>query len=297
MSTSLDPEAPIVIGALGGSGTRVVGDILRGAGVHLGGNLNTASDAVTATVLFNRPRWAAGATSAEIRLEFERLRRFLLRRDLRTEDYRALLAAALRPGHTEGVRRRLRYARRVRREHGPEGATRWGWKEPNSHLFLSELADTFTRLRFVYVARHPLDMAFSENLNQLRNWAGRFGLEMPDEADADAVARSQLDLWIASTQGALEAGERRLQDRFLFLRFDDLLDDPRATVDRLLGFVGVEADETTRARLVGMPRRPSSDGRFRSHDLSVFRPDQLEAIDRLWGPPGNRADSDARRVR
>lgn len=129
MSTGLDPGAPIVIGALGGSGTRVGGDILRGAGVHLGGNLNTASDVVTATVLFNRPNWTARAALGEIRFEFERLRRF--------------------------QRRRLRYARRVRRERGPQGASRWGWKEPNSHLFLPELADTFTRLRFVYVARHP----------------------------------------------------------------------------------------------------------------------------------------------
>ena len=61
--------------------------------------------------------------------------------------------------------------------------------------------------------------------------------------------------------------------------------------------VGVDADDTTRARLAGMPRRPSSDGRFRSHDLSLFRPDQLAAIDRLWGPPGDRADSDAGGVR
>lgn len=118
-------------------------------------------------------------------------------------------------------------------------------------------------------------MAFSGNLNQLRNWAPRFGLEMADESDTDAVARSQLDLWIASTRGVLETGKRCLDDRFPFLRYDDLLDDPSATVDRL---------QATRERLVGMPRPPSSDGRFRSQDISVFRVDQLEAIDRLRGP-------------
>jgi hypothetical protein len=281
MVDELDPAAPVVVGALGGSGTRVLGEILIGAGVHLGGSLNSANDSVTATVLFNRPRWAEHATSHEIEVVFLRLRRFLLQRDVSISDYAALLSAALRPGHTEGVRWRMRYARRVRREKGPASAAFWGWKEPNSHLFLPELAKVFPGLRFAYLARHPLDMAFSTNLNQLHNWGGRYAVSAAD--NADSIARSQLDLWIAATRDARAAGPELLGDRFLHLRFDDLVDQPRATVDRLVDLVGASVSEAERARLAELPRRPQTDGRYRDREMSIFRPDQLDAAAELWG--------------
>ena len=281
MSRALDPDSPIVVGALGGSGTRVLGDILIGAGVHLGGNLNTANDSVTATVLFNRPRWERTATAEELEAAFHRLRRFLLRRDVSLSDHWALARAALRPGHTEGVRRRVRYARRVVREKGPGSATSWGWKEPNSHIFVPALAGIFPGLRFIYLARHPLDMAFSTNLNQLRNWGGRYGVEVGD--DVDGLARGQLDLWIAATRDACAVGPALLGSRFLHLRFDDLVDQPRATVDRVVDFIGTPVAETDRDRLAGLPREPKTRGRHRDRDVSVFRSDQLDAVAELWG--------------
>jgi Sulfotransferase family len=281
MAEDLDPESPVVVGALGGSGTRVLGDVLMGAGVHIGGNLNTANDSVTATVLFNRPRWAARAAPEDMEVTFHRLRRFLLRRGVSVGDHAALIAAGLRPGHTEGVRRRMRYVRRVYREKGPGSCAFWGWKEPNSHLFLPELATTFPGLRFVYLARHPLDMAFSTNLNQLKNWGERYGVRVGDAPDE--LARGQLDLWVAATRSARTIGPELLGDRFLCLRFDDLVDQPRSSVDQVVNLVGASVSEADRSRLAELPRRPRSDGRHRDQDLSVFRPDQLDAVAELWG--------------
>lgn len=278
---SLDPDAPVVVGALGGSGTRVVGEILIRSGVHLGGSLNTANDSVTATVLFNRPSWARRSTHDDQVECFRRLRRMLLQEQVTLGDLVAFGWAAARPGHTEGVVRRLRYAARYRRERGPGPARAWGWKEPNSHLFLPVLAEVFPSLRFVYVARHPLDMAFSPNLNQLGNWGWLHGVG-PD-GDDDAVARAQLDFWIGATEKIRIVGPELLGDRFRMLSFEELVDEPRETTRALREFIDLPADEGELDTLAALPRRPSSHGRYRDHDLSVFRPDQIDAVRELWG--------------
>ncbi len=277
-----DPDAPIVIGALGGSGTRVVGEILIRSGVHLGSNLNTANDSVTATVLFNRPMWAATSSPEEIAAAFRRLRRLLLRDEVTIGDHIELVKAALRPGHTEGARRRLRYARRVHRERGPGQAQRWGWKEPNSHLFLPALDDVFSKLRFVYLARHPLDMAFSGNLNQLRNWGWRHGVGATGDAAADA--RAQLDVWIGASTDVLGDGRDRLGERLLFVRFEDLIARPRDEIARLRRFVDLPVDQAELDQLADLPRTPSSHRRHLDEDRSIFRPEQLDAARDLWGP-------------
>jgi len=48
---------PIVVGGVGGSGTRVVAEILSKFGFYLGNDLNGASDNLLYTLLFKRPRW------------------------------------------------------------------------------------------------------------------------------------------------------------------------------------------------------------------------------------------------
>ncbi len=277
----IDTTAPIVVGALGGSGTRVVGEILIRSGVHLGSNLNTANDSVTATVLFNRPAWAADATPGEIDEALRTLRRFLLDSDRSLTDWSTLIRAALRPGHTEGTRRRLRYALSARREKGGGSAQRWGWKEPNSHLFLADLERVFPGLRFVYLARHPLDMAFSGNMNQLHNWGNRYGLTPTGDPTGDAVA--QLDFWLSAASDIEVVGRPLLGERLLTMRFEDLLSQPRAEIKRLLSFVGIGESEVDLDELVDLPCQPATQGRHRERDLSIFSESQLTEARELWG--------------
>ena len=55
MSATVSP--PLVIGGLGGSGTRVVADIVLAQGWYLGQDLNRAKDNLLFTLLFKRPYW------------------------------------------------------------------------------------------------------------------------------------------------------------------------------------------------------------------------------------------------
>ena len=47
--------APVAIGGVGGSGTRLVAQLLSGAGIHMGDDLNGSSDTLWFT-LFSAPR-------------------------------------------------------------------------------------------------------------------------------------------------------------------------------------------------------------------------------------------------
>ncbi|MGI9603335.1 MAG: sulfotransferase family protein [Acidimicrobiales bacterium] len=267
----LDAEGPVVVGALGGSGTRVFGQLLIDAGLHLGSHLNEANDSLTASLLFNRP--GDDRSGAEQVARFERIGR-LIRGEADRADRLAVVGAVRGISHPP-LRYRLRYSLGAVRERGPKpGATGWGFKEPNTHLFLPELATAFERLRFVYVMRHPLDMAFSTNLQQLRNWAPHFDITVPDHED-DAPA-AQLDLWLAATRRATTDGPDLLGDRFLAIDYEQLLADPETGVTQLIEFIGV--DVADRSPLVALVQTPSTSGRFREHDLSRFRADQLDAV-------------------
>src|SRR5262249_24496407 len=51
---------------------------------------------------------------------------------------------------------------------------RWGWKEPNTHVFLDRLQTAFPEMKYIHVMRNGLDMAYSENQNQLKLWGSVF---------------------------------------------------------------------------------------------------------------------------
>ena len=50
-------SAPVAVGGVGGSGTRVVAEVMRAFGFYLGSELNAASDNLWFTLLFRRPGW------------------------------------------------------------------------------------------------------------------------------------------------------------------------------------------------------------------------------------------------
>ena len=54
---SSQTQGPVVIGGVGGSGTRVVVEIMRRLGVYTGSDLNKAGDNKWFTLLCKLPRW------------------------------------------------------------------------------------------------------------------------------------------------------------------------------------------------------------------------------------------------
>lgn len=286
---------PIAIGGVGGSGTRVIAQILRGAGVYLGGDLNEALDNRWFTLLFKRPTWYEHSVQCAGR-PFRRAVG-VFAEVMHTGPAGAvrglpvLLAAALDLSRTGHDRERFArgswpFRRVARALTGPvPREPRWGWKEPNTHLFLPELAAALPDLRYLHVVRHGLDMAFSENQNQLFNWGHLFGLDYPEQPAERAAA--SLAFWVAANERAIRAGRDLLGDRFAVVNLDELWRDARSGVARLLATCDLDVDPAALDRLAQLPRQPDTIGRHRDKDLSRFAPSDLAALRRLGFRPGD----------
>lgn len=282
---------PIVIGGIGGSGTRVVAEIVARAGYHIGSDLNRAKDNLTYTLLFRRPRWfyrhhddhRTIATGLSL---FEKL--MLRRRRPSLAELAFLIRATVSVavyGHTwEGLGKgswpfeRLQRFRSAAPEPGP-GRVGWGWKEPNSHLLIEHLAAHFPGFKYIHTIRHGLDMAFSRNQKQLYNWGPLYGVARPARPEQEPSA--SLKYWILANDRVFRLREKLGHERLLIVNFDDLCRAPASEVPKLLRFLGAELDDSAMAAAIRIPRTPGSTGRFRSEDLGQFEPTDLQWLPRF----------------
>jgi hypothetical protein len=228
---------PRVIGATGGSGTRVVARIVRAAGLYIGTELNRYEDALPFASFSDR--WINEYLASGQRPAPETRRRM-------AEELSALVDDHL--------------SRR------PEAAIGWGWKEPRSIYLLRFLNEEMPRLRFLHFVRDGRDMAFSENQQQLKKHG-------PTVLDGLLRWRRRpyrsIALWSRVNDEAAEYGERELGDRYARIRFEDLCDRPGETSRRILDFFGLEGD----AEAIGAAevKPPSTLARWRSRSSRTIR--------------------------
>jgi hypothetical protein len=252
--------APVAIGGVGGSGTRVVAGILSLLGFHLGGDLNPALDNLWFTLLFKRLEIRSLADDhfgALVRI-FSTAMTTRARLTGPEEDLVRIAAAFGRPQHpAEWLRERA--GSLLAACSGTTAAPRaWGWKEPNTHVVLDRLGRSLPGLRYVHVVRHGLDMAYSANQNQLRFWG-----EPP--AGGGATPRASLKYWCAAHRAVAAVGAG-MGSRFLGLNFDSLCTDPEPELRRLFDFLGQEWQADVLAAVRAALVRPPSIGRFRAFD-------------------------------
>lgn len=262
-------DFPIAVGGVGGSGTRVVAELLRRLGVYMGEHFTPASDTLWFTFLFKR----AGILAADD-AEFDLLA--------------GALAAALQGGGPlppATVRHLSRLAETGRPHHPPEQLRaslasmseaamrprwkgRWGWKEPNTHVVIERLWQRLPALRYVHVVRNGLDMAFSGNQHQVRLW-GTHVLG----ADGPVSPQRSLAYWCAVHRKLL-----RLHDanswRMYWLDFDALCRDPAHQVAELLRFLGFQPGAVDPDSL-GIEPQPA---KHAADVLDAFAPEDVDFV-------------------
>lgn len=242
--------APVAIGGVGGSGTRVVAELVRNLGIHTGTDLNDASDTLWFTLLFKRleaPGCPDGAFDALVHALVSALAQGAPL-DAASGALVRSLASPDRPQHPADWLQ-LRAASLLAAAAGPAHGRRWGWKEPNTHVVIERLWQRLPELRYIHVVRDGLQMATSRNQNQLRLW----GPQALGE-DGPATPRRSLAYWCHV--------HRRMQrllalnpQRMLWLDYDRLCADPRAVAPGLARFLGHTVDEILAAL---PPIRPPS---------------------------------------
>lgn len=228
---------PNVIGATGGSGTRVVARIVRHGGVFIGTNLNVSEDALDFGVYSDR--WINIFLGGQA-FQLSPATRAAMIGDLTATVERHL--APLSPS-----------------------ARAWGWKEPRSIFLLPFLDSQFPALKFLHVIRDGRDMAYSANQNQLIKH-GHLALD-GIQAGTDQPVRS-IALWSRLNLSTAEYGETFLRARYLRIRFEDLCREPNPTIVRIFEFFGLTSDVEQVARLEVKP--PASLGRWRTQERDTL---------------------------
>jgi hypothetical protein len=269
---------PIVIGGVGGSGTRVVAEILRSLDIFIGNDLNVSLDNLSYTLLFKRRRWyyLHQYNNQVLSRGLDILEKTMIPAGkLTLSDYifiaRAIIEMSAH-GHNadrngNGFWPLARALKIIRSKTGIKTVCHgWGWKEPNSHLLIGVLNTRFPSFRYIHCIRHGLDMAFSTNQQQLYNWGPLFGVLPP--TDPAKLPEASFRYWVESNRRAKALGEKIGGKRFLTVNFDDLCRDPRNGIQRITGFLGVEPDNGLMEQLILLPRPATSTGRYKDRDIS-----------------------------
>lgn len=275
----------IAVGGLGGSGTRVIARMLQMLDIYVGGSLNSKLDNLWFTLLFKRPTWFRTMPEPDdFFFALSMFRRAMedglagnLPREAE-ERLRTIKVEARRTGESLGLTATTLEEFLYSRGYDRRRFRGWGWKEPNTHVFLPQIAAAIPNLKYVHVIRNGLDMAFSSNQQQLANWGALIG-----RVEVDGVRLSPkmaLDFWITANRRATDIGNVLGPDMFHLLNYDRLCANPEEEIRGLLRFLrldGHDADPDLLKQIIA----PVSVGRFRNHPDHGFTPDQLEAVREL----------------
>jgi Sulfotransferase family len=193
-------EGACVIGATGGSGTRVLARFAIRGGMFIGVDRNRSEDALDFAAFSDR--WVDE------------------------------VVAGRRPGAMSDELHAL-----AARQWAGSGGGPWGWKEPRSIYLLPLLDEELAGLRFLHVVRDGRDMAYSANQVQLRKHGAAVlgdGGEMASPRRSIALW-SEVNLR-AADYGERELGPRYLRVRFEDLCLDP--EAGAAEVLRFFGLAG-----------------------------------------------------------
>ena len=217
---------PTAAGGTGGSGTRVITEVLASAGVFMGSRLNRAGDALDMADF--DWRWGKPYLEAELAGVEPPL-----------VPMQGELPSSLRD-HLEGFDGSM----------GP-----WGWKHPHAYLLLPWLDTVIPRLRFVHLVRDGRRVARSRNQKQQLHYSAVVFGRQAEGWDADVRA---IRFWSWANARAADYGEQHMDGRYLRLRLEDICADPRASCSTLIAFAhdGHAPPERVVARAAELVREP-----------------------------------------
>ncbi|OWU82242.1 hypothetical protein ATO6_22615 [Oceanicola sp. 22II-s10i] len=267
--TLSDGPIPIAVGGLGGSGTRVLADVLQRAGVFIGSDLSVALDNLWYAFLFGRRDIFVSDSAETDRLIALFFRQMSDPRPLSAAEIAMLDAVSLE--RLQHPRKKLDAWSRGFRAHAAQGAPapNWGWKVPYTYILIERLLEWHPELRYVHMTRHALDMAYSANQKQLITWGPVFLNRDVTKSPADALA-----FWCA-VHRRMERVSERFPDRVHHLDFDRLIRDPEAVLSETMHFLKRPVTANKLAELAARVRLPETVGRHMAGSLSDFRPEDL----------------------
>ncbi len=277
---ALDDSAPVSIGGVGGSGTRLIARCLMELGYFMGSDLNESNDNLLFTLLFKRTEILEASADqfldlVNIFMEGMSGKNGLNQRQTAlvgslTKTSRNKLSAAWLEERASALLMAGQGNSALAPRH------KWGWKEPSTHVIVDHLLKVMPQMKYIHVARNGLDMAFSANQNQLAWWGKHFvGREV------EISPQYSLMYWRAVHERILDIG-KSMGANFLFLNYDEFCKDQEKGVASLCDFLGVgEQKMANYSHLLSLIDVPDSIGRHKKYDLSLFNQDDVRYVEHL----------------
>ncbi|WP_168733874.1 sulfotransferase family protein [Metabacillus sediminilitoris] len=238
-------HGPVVIGGVGGSGTRVVAEIMKELGYYIG-PLNKANDNLEFAKLFGSPEWFKKNHRNNKQVIFKRLINF-----------EESMLTSLETNHSNSIG--------------------WGWKNPVTHIYIEFLAKYFKKIKYVLVIRNGLEMAYSSNQNQFYKWGDLYNIKPGTKADP----KSSLQYWFAANEKAIRLGQELFNHNFLVINFNDLCMNPEKEIRSLISFLELDQSKYNIDQLAKLIHPPHSLGRHKKRDLSSFTEGEFDLIRKL----------------
>ena len=240
-------DTPIIVGGNGGSGTRVVAEILLRSGVFLGHDLNSANDNLLFTYLFKHPqvffqRYNTNCSSDyfESQSLFKLHEKLLFNQlPLTVSEWKLILNAGF--NHAKN-RYNWHWVRQrwfnIVKPHSKINSFFWGWKEPQTIFFLNEIQKVYPRAKFILIIRNGLDMVYNKNTQQMQYWSRHYQID-----SQDLSTRNKFEYWYRSNQQTIDLASKLFPNNFLLVRFEDLCLKKVTTITDIFHFIGLNTTE------------------------------------------------------
>ncbi|MCF6288476.1 MAG: sulfotransferase [Proteobacteria bacterium] len=272
-------SSPVVVGGVGGSGTRLIANCLHKLNYHLGSYLNESLDNLWFTLLFKRVEILTA--SKDEFAELLNLFIYVMRggSEFSPEQVKFIesLAVDNRMIHSQLWLKTIAKSFTKIKQHASTGQ-QWGWKEPNSHIVLQQLRARIPNLKYIHVVRNGLDMAYSDNQNQLIFW-GKHYLDR----EFAITPYDSLAFWCKVQQNIMHIGNT-MGDNFLLLNYDEFCTNPTQGIKSLCDFLGINSSENIIQLLFAIIKQPKSIGRFKQYATDVFASKDIAYVKSLGFP-------------
>ena len=267
---------PLAIGGVGGSGTRLITEILQDLDFFMGSDLNGPRDNIAFSFLLKRAElWPLADHEEEVEEAldiFFNAMYFHQPLSHRQSEFITKLGSIGRPPHnTQWPRDRA--DKLLADSDGESIREHWGWKEPNTHIFLPLLVNHVPDIKYIHVVRHGLDMAFSDNQSQAQLWGQALtGRQLDATNPTDAFT-----YWCASHERVISIG-KKMGPRFFLLNYDNFCQQPEEEFERLVDFLAITVSESKKLAAIESVKPPSSIGRRHAQQRLSINRDQRRLL-------------------
>jgi len=246
----------------------------------MGDDLNIERDNLLFTRLFKNPRWFNESSRKEKERRFSLFIKCMTGESLSITEKLEIIYACYTNSTFKSNWRYLLKMDFLQRPRFGKVTNIWGWKEPNTLMYMEELANFIPNFKYIHVIRHGLDMAFSENKQQLKNWGYKFGVHLIEHSDKNDLARKQLDYWISSNKYVVNIGEK-MDKKFCLVNYQTLCEYPEVEIKKILNFLDIKVSDELMNTLISIPKNDSRNCRYLDEDITIFNPEQIREVKNL----------------